>query len=263
MSTRRHAPSGRPPPSVPPPAASGPPLRLSPSLWQVAGEGITHPWDGSAYLVDAGEPTLLDCGSLLGYPSLRRALAEAGVTPDDVRRVLATHGHWDHVSGMSALAAESAAQLCLHPGDREAAETGDPVRTAAALLYGQQAPRLPVGADLHDGQLLTLGDATVEVLHTPGHSPGSVCFVVSVDSYRLLVAGDTLWGGFHPEMGSDIAAWTQSLDRLLELEVDFLTFGHGARRLVPDAHARLLEARSRLGSFYNPWGTPLYLRYQY
>jgi glyoxylase-like metal-dependent hydrolase (beta-lactamase superfamily II) len=241
----------------------GEPARLSASLWQVAGATLSHPWDGNAYLVDAGEPTMLDCGSVAGYPALRRNLGAAGTGPDAIRRVLATHGHWDHVSGVAALAAEGDVELWLHPGDRTAVESGDPVRTTASLLYGQPAPSLPVHTDLVDGQSLRAGAATVDVLHTPGHSPGSVCFVVSVDSFRLLVAGDTLWGGFHPAIGSDISAWRRSLDRLLDLELDYLTFGHGVSRLLPDAHERLREARARLGTFYDPWGRPPYLRLEY
>lgn len=246
-----------------PPARSGIPRRLSTSLWQVAGAGITHPWDGNAYLVDAGDPTLLDCGSAVGYPALRDALAFAGPGIHGVRRVLATHGHWDHVSAVAPLREEAEVELWAHAAERDALESGDPVRTTARLLYAQPAPRLRVDEELVDGDVLPAGAATVEVLHTPGHSPGSVSFVVCVDGYRLLVAGDTLWGGFHPAIGSDIEEWRRSLDRLLELDLDYMTFGHCVHDLVPDVHARLLEARSRLGSFYDPWFRPPYLALDY
>lgn len=246
-----------------PPPLFGDPVRLSTSLWQVAGDGITHPWDGNAYLLDAGEPTLLDCGSTAGYPALRHTLEVAGTTPADVRRVLATHGHWDHVSAVAPLRGDGDFEFFVHPGDRVAVESGDPVRTTASLLYGQPAPRLGVDAELYDGQRLVVGPASIEVVHTPGHTPGSVCFVVAVDSYRLLVAGDTLWGGFHPDIGSDISAWHRSLDRLLELELDYLAIGHGVRQLIPDAHERLREARAQLGTYYNPWWRPLYLSFEY
>jgi glyoxylase-like metal-dependent hydrolase (beta-lactamase superfamily II) len=246
-----------------PPPLLGRPVRLSASLWQVAGEGITHPWDANAYLLHADEPTLIDCGSTAGYPALRRALDAAGTGPGKIRRVLGTHGHWDHVSGVAGLRQDSDVELCLHAGERAAVESGDPVRTTASLLYGQPAPRLRVDSELYDGQRLLLGAAAIDVVHTPGHTPGSVCFVVSVDSYRLLVAGDTLWGGFHPDIGSDVSAWHRSLDRLLEMELDYLTFGHGTHRLLPDAHERLREARVRLGTFYDPWGRPPYLSFSY
>lgn len=269
MSTRRTAKDRAAPvrPTVPvrpcPPPVFGEPVRLSPSLWQVAGGAITHPWDANAYLLDAGEPTLLDCGSVAGYPALQESLKTVGASPADIGRVLGTHGHWDHVSAVAALRDDSDFEFCLHAGDRDAVESADPIRTTAALLYGQPPPRLRVDAELYDGQRLALGAATVEVMHTPGHTPGAVCFVVSVDSYRLLVAGDTLWGGFHPDMGSDMRAWRRSLDRLLELEVDSMTYGHGARELEADVHGRLLEARARLGTFYDPWWRPLYLSFRY
>lgn len=246
-----------------PPALKGLPRRMSASLWRVAGERITHPWDGNAYLVDAGEPTLLDCGSAVGYPALRHALDAAGTSPRAVRRVLGSHGHWDHVSAVAGLRRDGDIELWIHEGDRAAVESGDPVRTTAALLYGEPAPRLRVDSELCDGQRLVLGRAVVDVVHTPGHTPGSVCFVVTVDSYRLLVAGDTLWGGFHPDIGSDVAAWRRSLDRLLELDLDYLSFGHGEGDLLTDPHGRLQEARARLGTFYDPWGRPRYLSFEH
>ena len=64
----------------------GPPVRLTDHLWQVAGAGISHPWDAAAYLVLDGDPWLIDCGCPLGAAALRAHLGGLGVGPGDVHR---------------------------------------------------------------------------------------------------------------------------------------------------------------------------------
>jgi hydroxyacylglutathione hydrolase len=243
---------------APPPARPGPPIRLTEHLWQVAGAGITHPWDAAAYLVCAGNPVLIDCGSVLGAPVLREHLRTLGVAVGDLGFIVATHGHWDHLSAAAGLGVP----LFVHDGDATAVETGDPRRTAASLLYGEAFPPATVSRRLQGGELLTAGDALLDVVATPGHTPGSCSVVVTVDATRVLIAGDTLWGGFHPAIGSDLDQWRTSLQLLADLDVDGLTFGHGAQRLVPQPRQRILDATERFGRFLNPWTPPLYLAFE-
>ncbi len=225
----------------------------------VSNEKLTHPWDANAYLVAGDEPTLIDCGSSAGYGALKRNLARHGYQPCDIRRVVATHGHWDHVGGMAQLRAESDAELWLHAGDRQAVETGDRDRTAA-FLYDQPFPSVPVDRLLHDGEVLALGAYRFHVLHTPGHSPGSVCLWAEIAGVKLLIAGDTLWGGFHSRVCSELDAWVRSLDRLLALDVDAVTIGHSSPELIWDAKNNLREARQQFGVYFNPWFKPFHLQ---
>ncbi len=228
----------------------------------VSNDKLTHPWDANAYLISGQEPTLIDCGSDLGYEALRSALGTMGYAPRDIRRVIATHGHWDHVSGMARLRAESDAKLWLHAGDREAVETGDWDRTCG-FLYDQPFP--PVGVDrlLHDGEVLAIGPYRLQVIHTPGHSPGSVSFLTEINELKLLIAGDTLWGAYHPRIGSDMEAWSQTLDRLVELDVDAITIGHCPPTLIYDAKTKIREARQQFGVLFDPWFRPFHLRFVY
>jgi glyoxylase-like metal-dependent hydrolase (beta-lactamase superfamily II) len=109
---------------------------------------------------------------------------------------------------------------------------------------------------LGDGDVFTAGRAHLEILHTPGHTPGSACVVVTVDGRRVLLAADTLFGGFSPEIGSDAAAWRSSLDRLAGLDLDALSFGHGVSRLLDNPAGRIAEARLRFASYFDPWFKP-------
>src|SRR5436305_8305464 len=170
-------------------------VRLIGKLWVLSGDKLTHPWDASSYLITGDEPTLIDCGSSEGYAALRRDLLSFGYQPKDIRRVIATHGHWDHLSGMAQLRAESDAELWLHGAEREQVETGDPDRTAS-FLYDRPFPPVKVDRLLNDGDIVQLGAYQLHVYHTPGHSPGSTSFWVEINDLKLLIAGDTFWAGF-------------------------------------------------------------------
>jgi len=230
---------------------AGYPVWLADGLWQVAGPGITHAWDAAAYLVMGQRAALVDCGSGLAAGLLEQALLHAGVTPAEVTAVVGTHGHFDHV-GDGARWAAHGIPVHLQPGDAEAVGTGDPVRTCAGSLYGEVFAAFdPVV--LSDGHVIDLGGASLQVLHTPGHTPGSVCVVARVGGRSVLLAGDTLWGGFSAAVGSDADAWLVSLERLEALPVDALTFGHGVDVLLDDPAGRIAEARARFGTYFDPW----------
>lgn len=227
-------------------------IRLVGELWVTSGKTLTHPWDATGYLVNGPEPTLIDCGSSSGYAQLRQNLHAFGLEPRDIKTVIATHGHWDHLSGMARLREESNARLLMHPGDQRAVETGD-YNLTSSFLYDRPFPPVQVDGLLADGDVLQVNDLTFQVFHTPGHSPGSICLLTQVGGLGLLIAGDTVWGGFHTRLGSDLEAWTASLDRLLKLNFDVMSVGHYPPALIFNAHRRLQDSRLNFGAFLNPW----------
>ncbi|KIL42186.1 hypothetical protein SD70_03255 [Gordoniibacillus kamchatkensis] len=237
-------------------------VKLADRFYAVAGDKLTHPWDASAYLFTGDEPVLIDCGSTEGYPALISNLAELGLAPQDISAVYATHGHWDHVSGFAQLREESGARLYIHEADREQVEQGDADRTAA-FLYRKPFPPAKADGVLREGDIIRAGGYELQVLHTPGHSPGSVSFLFDTAAGTILIAGDTMWGGYHPKVGSDLEAWEQSLDKLLACEFDLMTFGHLPPTLVFDAKKKVAEARKQLGVYLNPWFKPFYETFQY
>ncbi|MDX6205251.1 MAG: hydroxyacylglutathione hydrolase [Frankiales bacterium] len=237
-----------------PSATPGAAVALAEGLWQVAGPGITHPWDAAAYLVTGAHAALVDCGTGLAPDQLDTVLLSCGVLPHQLSAVLATHGHFDHV-GDGARLSSLGVPVLVHAGDAEAVRSADPVRTCAESLYGTPFAAFEPDA-MADGDQLNLQGARLHVIHTPGHTPGSVSVVAQVGGLRVLLAGDTLWGGFSAAIGSDEQAWRESLDLLAALDVDALSFGHGISRLLGDPQGRIAEARQRFATYFDPWFKP-------
>ncbi|HXA29644.1 MAG TPA: MBL fold metallo-hydrolase [Candidatus Angelobacter sp.] len=145
-------------------------------------------------------------------------------------RVLLTHGHPDHVNGVPFVTAAHSCEAAIHPDDR-------PMLSFATRLPGVPADLPPVLApvDLAAGEVLHWQGLDVQVLHTPGHTQGSVCFVVGRD----LVAGDTL---FQRSVGrTDLpgGSWETLMfsiqNTLYALPPDTVVYpGHGPRTTIRD-----------------------------
>lgn len=166
------------------------------------------------YYIDAPQPALIDVG-VAGSPAgaIEPALAAQGIRLSDVRWILATHGHWDHIGG-AATAKERAhaeAQLALHPADAEllADRTAhmrgyqgvrfryidDPAAYAThdAMLFENLSGELGADRALSDGDRIDLGGGiTLTTIHTPGHSAGAVTFVL--DGPEWAFTGDSVQG---------------------------------------------------------------------
>ena len=128
----------------------------------------TEPFGTNAYILvcrESGESVLIDTP---GNPEI----IKEKIKNTRVKYILMTHGHMDHIMALKELYAALDAPLAVHEGD---------------------AGKLPVKADilLKDGNTLECGKLRLEVIHTPGHTPGSLCFRVG----KYLLSGDTIFPG--------------------------------------------------------------------
>ena len=196
--------------------------------------------------------TLIDAGLPGSSRLLGRALAAHGHGLGDVERVICTHGHPDHAGGAAELAA-GGTEILLHAADAEALSTGlrDALRhPSRGRFFAAMTPEPPSTTPIADGDVLpVLGG--LEVIHTPGHTPGSVCLWAPRDG--LLFVGDVLqyrFGriGFASRLYSDDhAAARRSVQRLADLDVRTVVFGHYPPLTVgaPRALARLAREATR------------------
>lgn len=167
-----------------------------------------------------GAAALLDPGGPL-TPFLE-ALGGLGARPE---RILLTHAHIDHVLGLPGRDVDPAWPIALHPLDRPLYENVP----AQAGMFGLRCPPLPaVTEELAEGQTLALGALTLDVLHTPGHAPGHVCF--HLREHNLLVGGDLLFRGSVGRIdlpGADPEAMRASLRRVAALPPETIVLpGH-------------------------------------
>ena len=135
--------------------------------------------------------------------------------------ILLTHGHFDHVGAVKELASETGCQVYLHPDDLSM----PPMMTAGPLYYTKTYA---------EGTQLTLAGLDIAVLHTPGHTPGSVCLLIG----DTMITGDTLFAGSCGRTdlpGGDWATIRTSLNRLAAIEANLWVLpGHGGTSQLRD-----------------------------
>ncbi|HOC08136.1 MAG: MBL fold metallo-hydrolase [Clostridiales bacterium] len=107
----------------------------------------------------------------------------------DIKYIILTHGHFDHIGALKELKDRTKAKVAIHSGDAHMLE--DPGKSLAALV-GSSSGTVSPDVLLKDGELLKAGDLEMEIIHTPGHTPGGICIKIGDG---VLLSGDTLFAG--------------------------------------------------------------------
>ena len=171
------------------------------------------------------------CVSVSG---IERAAADAGAV---IEGILLTHGHFDHVLTLDTLRDALSVPAYIHENDQILLPDGQ--KNAFALFFGQDRAFRPAERTLQDGDSIPLGDTTLTVLHTPGHTAGSVCYLAD----GIILTGDTLFAdsfGRHDLFSGDVGALKASLRHLGTLDPTLTLYaGHGAPCPLGDACTRV------------------------
>jgi glyoxylase-like metal-dependent hydrolase (beta-lactamase superfamily II) len=188
----------------------------------IAGVG----YDSNVYLLEDEDPMLVDTGSGMYADSTLEEISTK-VPLKKVERIVLTHSHYDHIGGAEAFQKATGARLYLHEAEAVPMRAGDDSLTVADM-FGSRLGTLDI-EPLKSGQKLKCGSTELEVLHSPGHSPGSI--VLHDRKSASAFVGDTVFcdGGVGrwDLPGGDLAQLVKSLKRLGDLGLKSMYPGHG------------------------------------
>ena len=189
-------------------------------VYLIAGETLT--------LVDSGLP--LPTGGILDY------IRSIGRRPNELKHILVTHSHPDHVGGTLSLVRKTGAAIVAHRHETKPDGDNNLRLGYTGILASTPVPiplLTPTRVDtlVEDGDTLSLHGG-VRVIHTPGHTRGSVCFLL--EESKTLFTGDTIFSDgarlsrSAPFPGYDRDSYIRSLNRLSEFEFESVFGGHGS-----------------------------------
>ncbi len=194
----------------------------------------------AVYVISTSEGlVLVDSGLEAEYDVLTKGMAQLGLDVSQVMMILLTHVHGDHSMGARRLQQQTGAKVFIGAGDAAPLRAGGPWEAIYSKFVMDKATAHPttVDGELVDGQVFTLGNARMSCIATPGHTPGSFCFLLEMGSMTALFAGDTLMSlsdgmGIYaatlpPRYRGDVALYLDSLRKLGRLAApDLVLPGH-------------------------------------
>jgi hydroxyacylglutathione hydrolase len=241
--------------------AVGQPVPISRHVFVVYSE-YPHRHSANSYLILGAQPVLIDCGCECAIPTLVSNLHQLGIDVPDLHAVVATHGDYDHIHGFHTLLEQnSSLKLMIHWADWPSGVDDTPYRNSS-YVYGR--PFMPIAEDscvaLADGDVLPAGDGTLEVVHTPGHTSGSICLHGAFDDRSMLFTGDVFRGAMKSLESTDAVSWAQavvqwhvSLGRLSAMAFDWVLNGHEPARSLPFVRSQFDASVRQFGMMMNPW----------
>ena len=191
-------------------------------------------FDSNVYLIN--NEIMVDCGSGVFFEETLEQMEHYGLKLGKIKKVIFTHCHFDHVGAAPLWKKKIKVKFFIHENDREALEKG----IVGAEFFGESFEGFKVDGVVKEGDVIKTGSYSFQVLHTPGHSPGSI--VLWEPEKGILVSGDTLftdgWGRSDLPGGSK-EKLMESLRRIKNLgDIQILLPGHGVPASKHDIYAR-------------------------
>jgi glyoxylase-like metal-dependent hydrolase (beta-lactamase superfamily II) len=235
------------------PLTTGGDMQVLPNVHQLTLRGV------NVILIAEEELTLIDTGFRGSLGRITDFINRLGRSLDELGLIILTHNHLDHCGGLPELTAATSARVAAHRADLSDTEAGlpyhgfvrkmlnvPPIPLIQPLVYARHGD---VGLKLDGGEVLPpLGG--LQVIHTPGHTPGSISLFSARE--KLLIVGDTLNNRLPrlrlppANVSMDLSQLKGSLKQLTEFDFETLCFGHG-RPIIGGAWDRLRRFLARAG----------------
>ena len=205
---------------------------------QIGGLGF----DSNIYLVIDEVIALIDAGTGMNFETVRRNMVKLNLNPSDIELLINTHCHFDHAGGDSDFVKAAGCEVAIHKLEADLLRKGDQIITLSGGLFGRRKLEpIDVACELEEGDWIDLGEFKLQVLHTPGHTAGSISLFEPTE--RILFTGDTIFSkgiGRVDLPTGDAKALHASIKRLVELKAQKMYPGHGPS-VEKDAHLIILK----------------------
>ncbi len=230
---------------------SDPVVKISEGIYRLP-TVLSHAVNSFVLIDDDGKVVLIDAGLKGSTKKILAALDFIGKRPEDVKSILLSHAHVDHLGGVNRLNSKSHSHVCIHEADEKSAISGIAPKAQSPLarafsLFDRNMEKVAIDSTFKDEEILNYRDGLL-VVHTPGHTPGHVSFYDKKTG--TLITGDALFNmrdkiSFSLKyFCTDFKLSKISAQRLGDLEVENIGFMHG-REILNDAQTTLREFLKR------------------
>ncbi len=201
-------------------------MKITSEIFQVGGEGFTSIQDAAIFLINiGGHAVLVDSGCGFQENQLMANIKSLGISPKEIKLLLLTHCHFDHTGGAESLRGKLKCKVMAHELDAQFIELGDNEVTAAKWYDASMKPTRVDRKLKGARETIAVGSCEIQAFHIPGHSPGSVAYLLESDEQKVLF-GQDIHGPLHPSLLSNRDDYINSLTFLISLEADILCEGH-------------------------------------
>jgi hydroxyacylglutathione hydrolase len=186
----------------------------------------------NVYLIDGGsEYALIDVGFLDELPDVLEIIRQMDFSLSGCKLIIATHADADHTQGLARARDVLKCKVAAHPKSVAPLQDGDEIMTYARIDAQNiriEMPKCKVDVVINEGDVIQVGDRTLEVWSTPGHTAGQLAFRMG----PLLFSGDNIFrdgcvGVIDAHHGSNLVDYIASLRRIRDCDAEFLLPSHG------------------------------------
>jgi glyoxylase-like metal-dependent hydrolase (beta-lactamase superfamily II) len=204
------------------------------------------------FVYRSAQPILIDTAYVVDFADTAGLIAQLDVDLSDIKLIISTHCHCDHIGGNKLIQDRSDCDIALHKIGKHFIDTRDDWATWWKY-FDQQADFFNCTLELNDGDSIAVGPHEFEVIHTPGHAAEGI--VLYNRKEKVLISSDTLWKNDMAVMNLRVEGSTalfhmlESLDKLESLDVQMVYPGHGPP--FKDMRKAISKCRQRLNRFLN------------
>ncbi|MHA1577308.1 MAG: MBL fold metallo-hydrolase [Candidatus Thorarchaeota archaeon] len=189
---------------------------------------VSDSFDSNIGYLDCGDrKILIDSGTGMFTAKLEQDLQGIGVSLDAITDIVLTHSHIDHIGGVIPLIERFSPKIHAHKVEADMINSGNMGLTLSET-FGAKIPPFKIEGILEDQDVIDFGDLKIKVLHTPGHSAGSIC--LHLEAQGVIFTGDTMFsGGSFGRVdlpGGNPGELVESLKKLSEIDFQIALPGH-------------------------------------